>query len=336
MNSLILLKCIGEIEDSYIVSAQKLLFSADARQTKVIPFKKYMVMAAAVILALALVGCAIIFGLRHMKVGEHTDTFHTQEFAAVEHQEKQELISLQGFVGSAGYKAAKEWQQFQESYDRDGALLANADADDYQEPIEYMSYICYTQEMQDKIDDICAKYCLDILGPVYFADQAWRIFEAVKIRAITDASASATVDFHPGYYYGDGSFAVDGSLKLLDDFNPWPHPVNFQYRCVQKSSFDSVFLNVGDIDGYEQWNYTASDGTVLLLALSEEKALVIADKEAHFVSINITKPYYEGASGAVRYMDRAALEAVAACFDFGFEPQRPNEDSLTLPEWFDE
>lgn len=339
MDNFTLLKCVGEIDDRYILSAQRALGlhpAEDRRKpTGSIPFKRYLILAAAVVLALALVGCAILYGLHHLKIGEYTDTVFTEQAADVQDASApRDVISLQGYVGSVPYKAAREWRQFVQNYDKDGSLLAQADTDEYQEPIEYMAYNCYTQEMQDKIDAICAKYDLTLLGPVYFADYAWQIFDAVGIRTITFPEAAAAADFDAGYFHRDGTFSLGGAIRLLDDENPWPYPVNFQYRCVRKTSFDSVCLSVGDIESFEEWNYVLKDGTHALLALSGEKALILVDKENFFATVNITNPSVEDGSGEVMHMSPAALEAIADAFTFTYEPSEPSPDTLTQPEWF--
>ena len=109
MNNVEFLKCIGEIDDSYIESASQALglcrVTAAKKQARIIAFKRYVLLAAVIILCLALVGFAVHFGMRHLKVGEHTNAANFGEAS-----EPVDLISLQGFVGSSSYKAASEWQ----------------------------------------------------------------------------------------------------------------------------------------------------------------------------------------------------------------------------------
>ncbi len=42
-----------------------------------------------------------------------------------------DVISLQGFEDSTDYQTAKEWREFTDNYDMDGALLKNADTDGF-------------------------------------------------------------------------------------------------------------------------------------------------------------------------------------------------------------
>lgn len=332
-----LLECIGEIDDLYILSAQEVLelqpTNYAQKQIHTISFKRYLILAAAIALILVLLGCAIIFGLRHLKVGEYVNNTFVGETIVHTDTTPKDLISLQGFVDSVSYKAAREWQEFLQTYDKDGALLVQADFDDYQEPVEYMSYMCYTQEMQDKIDAICSKYGLSLLGPINFVDYGWQVFDAVGISGITFEDAAAVVNFDSGYFYKDGSFNLGGTINLLNTDTQWPDPVNFQYRCVQKTSFDGVNIAVGDIDSYTEWNYILKDGTNVLLALNEEKALIIADCGTFFASVNIINPYSDDGAGTVKYMTPEDLETIADTFTFAYEPSVPSADSLIPPEW---
>ena len=65
-------------------------------------------------------------------------------------------VSMQGLMGSPEYQAAREWEDFYGTYDPDGAILAEAEG--YVPPPEYEAYICYSQEMLDRLDGLCGKY----------------------------------------------------------------------------------------------------------------------------------------------------------------------------------
>ena len=72
-----------------------------------------------------------------------------------------------------------------------------------------------------------------------------------------------------------------------------------------------AYLNIGNAENYDYWEYTTSDGTAVVLLSSPEKSVVIADYENSLLSINILGSY----SGN-DFSDRAALEAFAETFDF--------------------
>ena len=322
MKSMDLLETIGSIRDKYILDAH----NQKAVQKKRIPAKRMLLIAAIVSLMLLLVGCvAYILSLKDMYMGEYTYDAGFDETGV------STSISLQGYVGTPNYQAAKEWQDYLAIYDPDGTLLKEADQTGYVSPMEYMSYLCYTPEMEAKINEICTKYGLQLLGPTYLTDNPMRMFTDLGINNIIADGTVALVDFDGGaYYYEDGSFQLPGTTQLTWEGNPWPHPVNYTYRCVMKTTFDGVSLNVDDINQYEEWTYAVKDNTEVQLALSENKALIIADLPTHFVTVNILKPN-EDASNP---MDRKALEAVANTFRFDYTPQKPDADTLVEPEWF--
>ena len=318
MKSMDLLETIGSIRDKYILEAH----NQKAVQKKRIPTKRLLLIAAIISLMLLLVGCvAYILGLKDMYIGDYTYDAGFDETGV------STSISLQGFVGSPNYQAAKEWQDYLSTCDPSDPDVIPG----YESPMEYMSYLCYTPEMEAKIDEICSKYGLQLLGPTYLTDNPMRMFTNLGINNIIADGTVALVDFDGGaYYYRDGTFQLPGTTTLTWEGNPWPHPVDYTYRCVMKSAFEGVCLNVGDLNEYEEWTYAVKDGTEVLLALSEEKALIIADLPTHFVTVNILKPN-EGVSDS---MNRKALEAIADTFRFDYTPQKPNADTLVEPEWF--
>ena len=318
MKSMDLLETIGSIRDKYILEAH----SRTATPKKRIPSKRLFLIAAILALMLLLVGCvAYILGLKDVYVGEYTYDAGFGETGV------SNSISLQGYVGTPNYQAAKEWNDYISTCDPgDPDVILG-----YESHMEYMAYLCYTPDMEAKIDEICDKYGLQILGPTHLTDNPMRMFTDLGIDNIIADGTVALVDFDGGaYYYRDGTFQLPGITTLTWEGNPWPYPVTYDYRCVMKTAFDGVCLNVGDLNQYDEWTYTVKDGTEVLLALSEEKALIIADLPTHFITVNILKPN----DGLQASMDHSALEAIADTFRFAYTPCKPDTDTLTEPEWF--
>lgn len=320
MKSMDLLETIGSIRDKYVLEAH----SQTAAPKRRPPSRRLFLIAAIIALMLVLVGCvAYILGLKDMYLGEYTYDAGFDETGV------STSISLQGYVGTPNYQAAKEWQDYLSTCDPNDPDIIPG----YESPMEYMSYLCYTPEMEAKIDEICDKYGLQLLGPTYLADEPMRMFTDLGINNIIADGTVALVDFDGGaYYYRDGTFQLPGVTQLTWEGNPWSHPVRYTYRCVMKSAFDGVALNVGDLGQYDEWTHCVKDGTEVLLALSEEKALIIADLPTHFVTVNILKPN----DGSPGMMNRNALEAIADTFRFDYMPQKPDPDTLVEPEWFTE
>jgi len=318
MTAMDLLETIGSMKDKYVLEA----YCDSPHAQKHLSIRRILLIAAILTLAILLVGCAVVYvlNLQNMKIGKDTQIIPACKAESSGRIESSDIISLQGFAGTANFKASLEWRQFLETYDQDGELLKKADTDDFQEPIEYMAYNCYTQEMKEKIDSLCQKYGLELLGPACFPNDVYQMFLELGIDTIVAEYTSAQLNLYSGYYYQNGTFSLEGDAAFLYENSPWPHSISFQYRCVMKNAFDGVSLAVGDIEDYDQWNYTLADGTEALLAMSSKKALMIVDKENYFVTVNVLNPYISDIQHGELYMDRTAMEAFADSFGFAYIP----------------
>ena len=112
MNSNDLFDIIGETPERYVLDA------ANA-SAKVIPMRKrstkrMWLIAAIIALILCLVGCAVayVLSLGNMILG----TEFIEDRTGV--TEPRTQLSLQGFVGSNSYQAAKEWFDFLQSQEQ--------------------------------------------------------------------------------------------------------------------------------------------------------------------------------------------------------------------------
>ena len=343
MTSIELLESFVVVKDNYVLEAHGeamtesniIPYHRSTKSRRRMPMKRRFLIAALVAMMLLLMGCAIVLmKLQEMKVGDWAYTYpeHAQEMAG--ETVTSELISMQGFMDSPNYQASKEWSDFLKTYDPEGKLLDSEKTGSYQPSMEYMAYTCYTQEMQEKLDEICERYELNLLGPVYAEEYPVDIVKAVGIENVFAETANIPTEIYDGYYYGDGTFQISGTNTLNYEGSPWIYPTSYQYRCVMKSSFDGVLLPVGDIEAFEEWNYTLQDGTEVLLALSTEKALIIVDKPEYFVTINILETRVGDVLYGEQQMSREGLEAFAETFTFDYVPGRPNPDTLVEPEWY--
>ncbi len=319
MTSFYLLSVLGEMDDRYILEAHRAVHKV-ARHRRILP------LVAVLLLLLALCGCVLAYylSLQDLKLSREEFTVPASEFSGETVTVSGDMISMQGVMHSPNYQAAKEWRDFTAAYDPDYSLLAAADATGYNSPMEYMAYNCYTPEMEAKIDEICEKYQLQLQGPITFADNVWQTHIAVGVDSILSTDSTVPFNFYESYYYWNGSFSAAGELKIGNG-----EGTAFQYYCVMKNVFDTVALNVGNIEDYEQWPYQLSDGTELLLAIGPKKALVLADRPGFFATVNVLL-YGEEA------MTKTELERFADQFTFAYTPQPVPEKYRIRPEWFGE
>lgn len=313
-----ILYALGNVRDQYI---EEMIGTGGGASRR--PAKRLWLVAAIIALMLLLVGCiAYVLSLNDLKLAESP----VQEADIPEATEVRDIISLQGFVGSANYQAAKEWYEFQQVYDPDGKILQSLSNKETMMPEEYWSYSAYTPEMTAKVDEICEKYGLNKQGMAVLAVSEKNFYQTLKIDRIVRENAAAEVTISPEYFYKTGSFLLSCDTTLTGEDAPWIYPIEYQYNCVMKTDFDDVFLNVGDIESFDQWTYTTADGTEVLLALGADKALVIVDMENAFVTMNILNPRVGDVIYGEQMMTREALEAFADIFDFSFSPQPVSQE----------
>lgn len=301
MTAMELLEVMGSIRDPYI---------REAHEKKKGISKTRMIMIAAIIaLMLLLVGCvAAILGMQDLKIMEKQDPSHPNV---------KDFISLQDYAGSPGYMAQKEWLDFLDSYDQDQNLMNLAPYDSYVPPEEYMLYNCYTPEMVEKVNQLCEKYGLNRITRLYLNWEPEDIFKTIGINGILRQTAGAENYLYGVYFTEDGSFSLSGYLTLTDADSTWPYPVDYQYLCAREGTFhDGFYVGVGNIETYDQWRYTTEAGVEVLLALSNDKALILVDRDDCFITVNILSPRADDPERGSQVMSPKSLEELADQFDF--------------------
>lgn len=315
-----LLTAMSGIEGRYIEEA------APAAAPRTRSLRRPLLVAAAIAAALLLVGCGIVYALRlqDMSIGKAT---YTQRFddkgKAIDPVEKSlDIITPYGRSGDAIQQALKEWYEFQESYDPDGALLTDEpDIPDIPNQYEY-TYSCYTQEMVDKVDEIAAKYNLKLLKEwIPFQRYQSDIFlEETGIRSLLRQDSGAQITGMAGMLYLPYNFSMEFELVTEN-----AGKLMTSYGYARKDYFPSAFAGGMDIDAYEQWDHTTPGGTKLLLALnSKGKGEIIAEQENAMIMISIdgnrslSHSRYPDAS---EVMTKAELESIADQFDYSIRPK---------------
>ena len=158
----------------------------------------------------------------------------------------------------------------------------------------------------DKLDEICAKYGLKIIGkPWHEHIDCNQFLTLLGIDSLLKPNADATLSIPAGRFFPGGSFTIYGTLKLANTENL------FTYHCVKKDVFYDVFGYV-DAASVSERNYTTTDGVDLLLLESDQSGMILADREDCFFSLSIEL------TGDV------ALEQVVECFDFTVHANPPD------------
>ena len=277
-------------------------FPAAAEKQEKARIRRPFLLAALVALLLLLVGCGVVYvlHLENLKIGEQTVAQTPQAPSGSQTEEtevKLDVFSLQGIQGSLNYLAAQEWLTYTQSYTPSGG-------DYWDSPPEYWAYSVQNQEMVDKLNAICEKYGLKIIGkPWHEQIDCTPFLSLLGVDSLLKPNADAALSMPAGRFFPGGSFTIYGTLTLSGAEYP------FTYHCIQKDVFYDVFGYL-EPASVSQQNYTTSDGVDLLLLKSGSGGMILADREDQFLTLGI--------DGDV------PLEQIAECFDFTVHPNAPD------------
>ena len=265
------------------------------------PFRGTLILAAALVLVLALVTTGFAtewFGLASLgQRQEPSDWGSGQET----------MLGLQGLADSPACQAAKAWGDWCAAYEPDPADIITPD-------VPYLYYGCRTEEMIQKLDELAVEYGLSLLpGEALFpADEAALLAKeglSAPLRQDTDLIENR---YEAAYGYSDGTFVMDGTVTFTD--GTWlTEPVPYKLFRTMKNTMTIGDLDLGDlvVFPYEDWPY----GT-LLLALGNDRALIVADQADAFVVVEIMGTYYGDVVDGEVHMTRDHIQAIADSFAF--------------------
>ena len=328
MNGKDIIWSLNNISDSIIEEAEYGVFpirtERQLQKEKSGRMSRRPLMVAAIIgLLLLLVGCAVYFyRLEQLVLIDHSAeiivTFEEERVDNTEtgaHPETtagpyvaEQVLSMQGYEDSPAYEALREWLTYAAEYTIQNPELRFSS--DFQRPEAYTKYPCYSQEMVDKVDEICNKYGLHLLGTsIFILDE-----EGMEEHGLSSVLSEVAMPrcFY-GHLYQDGSFVASGELELSGDYEK---TVQFQMHNIKKDAFYTAHLGLNNMSDYMQWNYKTRDGNNALLALNERDGLIFAENEGRFISIIIgevpgANMVFSGLPAEKRFM-----EMVCDCFLF--------------------
>ena len=269
--------------------------------------RRTLLVAIICLLALLLAGCGVVYmlSLRQLTLG--TETVPIPENSPISKGKPEDntsetqltVFSLQGIEGTPNYQASREWLAFTQSYTPSAGDYWDSDP-------AYWAYSVQDQTMVDKLDEICAKYGLSIIGkPWHEQIDCNQFLPLLGIDSLLKPGTDATLSIPAGRYFPGGSFTIYGTLNLGDAAEM------FTYQCVKKDVFYDVF-GYTNPDAVTERNYTTSDGVPLLFLESEQSGMILADREDCFLSLSIM---LDG---------NVSLDKIAECFDFTIQPQAPD------------
>lgn len=309
------------VGDDLVEEAEVFHFSARARSNALAHEKKRgafeektyaksrrtLLVAIICLLALLLAGCCVAYmlSLRQLTLG--TETVPIPESSPISESSPENsasetqltVFSLQGIEGTPNYQASQEWLAFTQSYTPSAGDYWDSDP-------AYWAYSVQDQTMVDKLDEICAKYGLSVIGkPWHEQVDCNKFLPLLGIDSLLKPDTDATLSIPAGRYFPGGSFTIYGTLNLGDAAEM------FTYQCVKKDVFYDVF-GYTNPDTVTERNYTTSDGVPLLFLESDQCGMILADREDCFLSLSFT---LDG---------NVSLDKIAECFDYTIQPQAPD------------
>ena len=273
------------------------------------PFRGTLILAAALVLVLAFATVTYatdLFGLR-------SAILYHQNGNTGEPYDNTDVLSLQGLADSPEAMANMRWQNFYNSYDPDGMILASIGNGDTGLDARYNAYPCYTQEMADELDAIADEYGLTLLN----SPTLYSVSDALpeRIANVLPKSCEAYDHvFDGGYVYDSGSFMAEGTFTFSD--GRWPYPVSYQLVCNEKGYLSVSYLPIGNVEEYTQWEYETACGIPVMLAMGPDKALIIADLPDAYLVVNVLNVRQGDVETGEATMPGEVLEAIADSFAF--------------------
>ena len=333
MNGKDLFLGLNYIDKQYIEEAE--LEDLPRRAT----LRRPMLVAAIVALTLLLVGCAIVYvlSMQEIHIGQqqrYEDVFEydpdTGAAVAYLGQEPvtEEVLTLAGIQGSRNYQAAQEWFAFKQAYDPDLAIAAKMHRDgmvpDF--PEEYGSYNLYTQEMKDKLDEIVRKYDLKLIGKTVPFRTEELVCRALGLENILIPGSNAAMDLDYAGYQECGNLNMDFGVILSDD--------DLETQChifyMHKDAFTEDVISLGEMETWEEWNYTTASGAEVLIFRSTEdwRGYIFCDMPNYTVTLRYTfihEMYGNDEEGNMtidrEIMTDRQIERLADVIDFSIEPK---------------
>ena len=278
--------------------------------------RRFLLIAAVVVLSLMLIGCAAVILLRldAMQIDQQEYTrpmYYLEDGQTVPAaQTQQAVLSLQGILGSPSMEAAREWYEFEESYDPDRTLMMKADQAGFVPPEEYQAYGVYTQEMIDKVDEICQEYGLQLAGKEVLVQpyQQDVFFQALGLDGLLKEGSDAKMGTGAGYFYGCGNFQFEFDLTVDGT------QLSASLRYAGKDYLDTVTLTMKDMGEVEEWNLTLEDGSTVLLVKNEKMGWIFRDREDAFLSLRLSNDK----------LTKEKMEQAAQAVDFSLKPITPD------------
>lgn len=288
--------------------------------------RRPLLIAAIVALMLLLMGCAaaIVLHLDSFRLGEEIyveNMRYREDGSKIPATEKvKQYISMAGMEESKNYQADREWFEFTQSYDPDRSLWKASEG--FEKPAQYNDYLAYTQEMLDKIDEICEKYGLKLVGDVAIFQQGdGDVFaQTLGIHSIAREDSAMTVEFGAARAAECGNFNASYNATLINPDTKQEYSFMLVYDYRDKAYFSGRYLIIGDGESVQQWTCTLPDGTEALIVSDKGgDAYILYDRQDASINISIRNVGWNWDSPG-DILSREDMNLIAQSLDYSLKP----------------
>lgn len=333
MNGEDLFRGLSYINPKYIEEAETVTQLQSGK--KLLSLRRSVLIAALIAMLLMLVGCTVVYvlNMRQIKLGEQTVTYDIFDYdpktgnplaPAAQESQTQQILTLAGLSGTPAFNAAREWYEFTEQYDPDGAIKHSVWDKEPDFPEEYDGYNLYTQEMKDKLDQILQKYDLKLRGKQLQFQTPKLMMQALGIESLLNPGADVRMNVVSISYFENGELSLSFDITI-----PGEEKTQGYLYYLPKDCFipDTAVLTEGN---WEEWNYTTAAGDPVLILRAEESASAwfFCDTGSYTVSMrlhiiqDISEEIVDGVPVAqFHLMTKEQLEQIADAIDFSLEPR---------------
>lgn len=274
-----LLTCMSYIDGRLVEEAElkTTLAAENGAGRKRLTLRRTLLIAAAIAVALLLVGCAVAYmlSLQEIKMGEEQisfdafsydpDTGVPVEYLGRETVTKQ-VLSFAGMKDTPAFQAAQEWFDFRQAYDPDGEIQRSVWGNEPEFPAEYSSYGLYTQEMKEKLDELLEKYDLKLKGAAVPFRTNKQLLRAMGRETVLNGDGEGKIRIHQAQYFENGNLDVIFFLNLPGEAGT--EPLKNTFCCLyyrQKDCLISDYATIGAEGDWREWNYTTASGEQVLI-----------------------------------------------------------------------
>lgn len=327
---------IGSVNDKFI---EEMYAPNEAKNKTIIhhPAKKMWLIAAIITAMVFMMGCAIVYALKmeNLWIADSNGdklVFGDDGMSIIGTESvEQQVLTLAGLKGTAGYQAAVEWYEFKQEYDPEHSIYAEIANDGKipEFPEEYDGYSLYSQKMKDALDVILKRNGLNPQGTRHNFRTVKNMCEALGIERIQTTENNVTVNVDTGGCYENGNFHLVLKFDLPDAAENEIDNTTGTLMWNRKDCFSEDMVAIEATGDWKEWNYTTTSGNEVLIIRSDSdsRGWIICDRGEAILALQIEaiKELWNNVDGKTwadkLYLTDRQLEEIADAVDLGINPR---------------